>query len=116
MSSLGVTPDGAGPISLSSLNGSNGFVLNGVNAKDWSGGSVSGAGDINGDGISDLIVGAPQIGDDVGIAYVIFGSVGPWGRPLSLSSLNGVNGFSITNSGVTSNLGHIRQGSWRYQR
>ena len=87
------------PISLSSLNGANGFVLNGENAGDQSGYFVSGAGDINDDGMDDLIVGAPLAG--TGIAYVIYGSKGSWSSPISLSSLNGVNGFSITNSGGT---------------
>jgi hypothetical protein len=39
-------------------NGNNGFVLQGVAAGDYSGYSVSGAGDINGDGFSDMIIGA----------------------------------------------------------
>ncbi|MFN6487866.1 MULTISPECIES: hypothetical protein [unclassified Nostoc] len=34
---------------LSDLNGSNGFVINGIDAGDFSGFSVSNAGDINGD-------------------------------------------------------------------
>jgi hypothetical protein len=35
-----------------------GFVINGEAAYDWSGFSVSCAGDVNGDGLDDLIVGA----------------------------------------------------------
>jgi hypothetical protein len=35
-----------------------GFVINGENVDDISGNSVSTAGDINGDGLNDLIVGA----------------------------------------------------------
>ena len=47
------------PVSTSlSLDGSNGFVINGIDAGDYSGDSVSSAGDINGDGFDDLIIGA----------------------------------------------------------
>ena len=50
-----------GPVvELSGLSGSNGFVINGVDAYDSFGYSVSGAGDINGDGVDDLIIGAPE--------------------------------------------------------
>ena len=46
------------PFSLSSLDGINGFILNGINSGDQSGFSVASAGDVNGDGIGDLIVGS----------------------------------------------------------
>ena len=36
----------------------NGFVLNGIDSYDQSGSSVSSAGDVNGDGFDDLIIGA----------------------------------------------------------
>ena len=40
---------------LSTLDGTNGFVINGVNPSDFSGGSVSSAGDVNGDGFEDVL-------------------------------------------------------------
>src|SRR5262249_424999 len=45
-------------IDLSSLDGTDGFKLNGAAAFDYSGRSVASAGDVNGDGFADLIVGA----------------------------------------------------------
>ncbi|MEH2243551.1 integrin alpha, partial [Nostoc sp.] len=45
-------------VKLSSLNGTNGFLINGIAALDFSGISVSNAGDINNDGVDDLIIGA----------------------------------------------------------
>ena len=45
---------------FSDLNGRNGFVINGINVADESGNSVSNAGDINGDGFGDLIIGAER--------------------------------------------------------
>jgi hypothetical protein len=52
-----------------------GFALNGVAAYDLSGISVSGAGDVDGDGLDDLIVGAPNAdpnGENSGQSYVVF--------------------------------------------
>jgi Ca2+-binding RTX toxin-like protein len=66
---------------LSSLNGSNGFIINGIDRNDYSGNTVSNAGDINGDGIDDLIIGAPNAdlngNSKAGESYVIFGQQGP---------------------------------------
>jgi len=86
---------------LSDLNGSNSFVINGVDEFDYLGEAVSDAGDINGDGIADLIIGAPRADTDAinsGVSYVVFGSttVGLSGS-LNVSDLDGNNGFVITN-------------------
>ena len=67
-------------IELSDLDGSDGFVLNGVDADDRSGISVSSAGDLNGDGVADLIIGAgnadPNGFNAPGQSYVVFGGMG----------------------------------------
>ncbi|MHC0065416.1 beta strand repeat-containing protein [Nostoc sp. UIC 10890] len=84
---------------LSSLNGSNGFVINGIDANDNSGNSVSSAGDINGDGIDDLIIGARRASPNgqfrAGESYVVFGSNSGFDAQFNLSSLDGSNGFVI---------------------
>ncbi|MEH1940664.1 MAG: hypothetical protein V7L01_10655 [Nostoc sp.] len=83
---------------LSDLNGTNGFAINGINAFDFSGASVSSAGDINGDGIDDLIIGAQEASPNLnftGQSYVVFGSQGRFGASLNLSTLNGTSGFAI---------------------
>jgi hypothetical protein len=67
----------ASPFSLSGLDGSNGFRLDGEKAGDQSGVSVAGAGDVNGDGIADVIIGALSVDAQGryhgGPCYVIFG-------------------------------------------
>ena len=87
-------------LDLSDLDGTNGFALNGASAYDDAGFSVSGAGDVNGDGFDDLIIGAPDADFDVGYSYVgqsyvVFGSAGDFAPTLELSDLDGSTGFAI---------------------
>jgi hypothetical protein len=86
-------------LGLESLDGINGFVLNGVRADDYTGISVSAAGDVNGDGVGDVIIGAlradPRGRRNAGTSYVVFGSAGTHAPALSLDSLDGSNGFAL---------------------
>ncbi len=73
---------GTTPVNLSDVAaGTGGFVMNGIDVDDFSGGSVSGAGDVNGDGLADLIVGAssadPGGRDRAGESYVVFSPAPP---------------------------------------
>ena len=93
-------------IDLATLDGSDGFRITGINSTDISGYSVSDAGDVNGDGFGDLIIGAPQAEDfsgqeDEGESYVVFGKAVGFGATLELGTLDGTNGFRI--SGINAN-------------
>ena len=86
-------------VDLLALNGTNGFAIHMIASRDHAGYSVSGAGDVNGDGIDDLVIGAHRADPDdrssAGQTYVVFGQRGPVASILTLSSLDGTNGFSI---------------------
>lgn len=94
-----------GTFNLSNLNSTNGFAINGIAAGNESGFRVSNGGDINNDGIDDLIIGAfraPANGvNQAGQTYVLFGgtNVGTSGT-FNLSDLNGTNGFTIPGGGA----------------
>ena len=82
------------------LDGSNGFKLSGAAASDCSGVSVASAGDVNGDGFDDLIVGAPRRRPERQLcpARATWCSARPRASPpnLDLSSLDGSNGFQLS--------------------
>ncbi len=93
------------PFNLNNLNGNNGFAINGININDSSGASVSGAGDVNGDGMADIIIGAPGANIDAGQSYVIFGSKNGFTTPFNLTDLNGNDGFVINGININDSSG-----------
>ncbi|MGD9583489.1 MAG: integrin alpha, partial [Lysobacterales bacterium] len=73
---FGKTTPFSASLQLASLNGTDGFRLDGAAVNDQSGRSVAAAGDINGDGLDDLVVGAfaaDPNGSQSGSSYVLFG-------------------------------------------
>jgi hypothetical protein len=88
----------ASNFNLSGLNGNNGLSLTSATAGDVLGASVAGLYDINGDGLGEVLFGAPGLDmgmQDSGGAYVVFGrSIGVPAN-LALGTLNGSNGFRI---------------------
>ena len=110
---------GFSTIDTTSLTSGSGFVIQGDSSGDQAGISVSSAGDVNGDGYDDLIVGA-HLGDDAGTdageAYVVFGSGSGFGVPVTISgvtrqvidltSLSSTQGFVIKASTAADHLGN----------
>ncbi|PSJ16717.1 beta strand repeat-containing protein [Nitrosomonas supralitoralis] len=82
-------------MNLSDLDGSNGFRLSGVSTYDVAGWSVSGAGDVNGDGVDDVIISAPYGNSYAGASYVVFGKTSGFDATVNLSVLDGSNGFRL---------------------
>lgn len=97
------------PTNLSSLDGSNGYLIIGLNAGDQLGSSVSMGGDFNGDGLADFALGAysasPGARAYAGIVYVIYGQKSGSLPRFNLTTLNGINGFSIPGLSAGDQLG-----------
>ncbi|KRA83728.1 FG-GAP-like repeat-containing protein [Altererythrobacter sp. Root672] len=78
---FGQVANGQAVISLATLSPSDGFLVRGKEGGDASATDISAAGDLNGDGIGDLLVGSPYA-DPVGAqfnsgnAYIVFGHTG----------------------------------------
>ena len=90
---------GAAAVEVSSLlGGSGGFVIDGEHASGYLGTTIASAGDVNGDGLADVIIGAdmadPGGRANAGRSYVVFGRTGA--APINLSSVaSGCGGFVI---------------------
>nr|WP_314628497.1 cadherin-like domain-containing protein [uncultured Noviherbaspirillum sp.] len=91
---------------LSQLNGTNGFIIPGIAASGQLGTSVSTTGDINGDGITDLVLGAYTTNTNIGTSYIIFGNRSPFPATFNLTQLNGTNGFTIPGVTTGGRLGY----------
>jgi len=102
-------------LSISSLSVTQGFAIYGANNNDFSGYSVSGAGDINGDGLADVIIGAYNAyrgnDDRPGKSYVIYGIQGYSTQNMYLSTIqsselgyviNGINNLDSLGLRVSS--------------
>ncbi len=91
------------PVELSAIAaGNGGFVINGIDPLDFSGRSVSDAGDVNGDGLADVVIGA-RGADPAGIlfageSYVVFGKAD--GTPVSLAAVAAGNGGGFVMHGI----------------
>lgn len=95
--------------------GSRGFVLQGIDSGDNTGGEVSRAGDVNGDGLDDLIIvnslGDPGGTNGAGEVFVVFGSTQPFPPLFPLATLypaaggDGTRGFVLTGTDASDSAG-----------
>ena len=112
--------DAKSDVVLNNLSSGDGFKIIGESEKDQSGYSVSGAGDINGDGYDDLIIGAPwaDIGTDtrVGTSYVVYGKKDTDRGEIDLSTFDGTDydytdGFKINGANAGDQSGYSVSGA-----
>ncbi|MGD1914823.1 MAG: GC-type dockerin domain-anchored protein [Phycisphaerales bacterium] len=95
-------------LSLFDLDGDDGFNVPGITGPYGLGNAVAGAGDINGDGIDDIVIGADEYYAgwfSCGAAYIIFGKTTGFDASVSLASLNGSNGFTVYGDGYIELVG-----------
>ena len=109
-------------ITEADLNGTNGLVVRGIRGGvipievdqpiwgDMAGTDIDTAGDINGDGIDDMVIGASHTiinpsRKGVGQAYFVYGSTSAFPARLRLSDLDGSNGFRINGTGTVDYYG-----------
>jgi hypothetical protein len=98
-------------INLFELNGQDGFAMEASLVGNTPvGSSVSAAGDINHDGIDDVMVSSVlgTAGNEVfnGAAFVVFGRSSAFPARMDLSMLNGSGGFLMVGSGTFGGFGH----------
>lgn len=89
-----------------------GFRIIGSALNEQSGHSIAGAGDVNGDGFDDIVIGAPMAGGAVlpyaGVAYVVYGA--DQSDDIPLSAL-GAKGFRMVGEQAGHEAGYVVRGA-----
>jgi hypothetical protein len=98
---------GFADVDLASLGGA-GFKIVGEATGDEAGKWVAGAGDVNGDGYDDILVGANKVGlFNSGAAYVVFGKASGLATVNLAKVAQGVGGFKIAGGSVYDGAGVV---------
>lgn len=104
-----ITVTDTGRIGLGTLDGANGFTLEGD--EYFTGITVGGAGDVNGDGYDDILVATPLASDYQGEVYLVYGSGSAFNNAMDPGSLDGSNGFVIAGAEMGEGLGFSANGA-----
>ncbi len=88
---------------ISTLNGTNGFAVEGLVGSTRMGNSVEGLGDINGDGIDDLAI----VCSGTTTTMVIYGKTTPFNAAFNIDYADGINGFLIQGARTTKEVGAL---------
>jgi VCBS repeat-containing protein len=81
-----------------------GFSFTGVAAGDLAGAAVA-LGDLNGDGLAELVVGAPGANGGLGSVYVVWGKAGGFGGAVNLADVAAGNGGYVIQGGTVTTGG-----------
>ncbi len=93
-------------LDLESLDGVRGFKIEGPPTYAHAGARIAGVGDFNADGIDDMAISASSLGADYeGAVYVIFGNCDGFPATLSVTELDGTNGFQLLGTTPDASLG-----------
>ena len=120
-------------IDVSTLDVTEGFVIRGAGAGDNLGFSVSAAGDFNGDGLDDLLIGAPgdldnptgpvdPVGnpvldqDEIGRVFVIYGQTTGFSAAFDVGAIDQTSGFVVDGYRAFGRLGESVSGIGDFQR
>lgn len=107
---LGKNSFSSSSIDLSSTTFNDGFIITAESINSGFGESVSGLGDINGDGYDDFAIASPYKGE-FGRVYVIYGnSTFSSNSNFNVADLNGINGFTIDGDESYSSFGKVVRG------
>ncbi len=84
---------------ITTLNGTNGFIIPGIDPESQFGAETKFIGDINNDGLEDIAIGVGSADIDglnlAGAAYIIFGTNTAFSAAFDINTLNGTNGFAV---------------------
>lgn len=101
--------DGVAPSLANVANGQGGYLISGRSSGDLAGSSIAAAGDVNGDGLQDLLIhakGAKGENDGLGRGYVVYGSKVATNLDLTNLENNSFYGRVYTNN-VTDSFGAV---------